>query len=228
MAEKIGGANMIRKILCTLFYLNVFSLIAQVEAPYQKVEHDKIVISINQDSWQSVPTGIELRPISIGVDFANFYDIPFWKSNFSLGLGWGISSHNVHHNGVFVDSSLNENRHTYLLPKKISYEKNKHVANYLDFPIELRFKTKTTRTFRLMIGGKVGWLLGDYSKIIDDQGKRKYYGIKNIRRYHYGITGRIGWGDINFTMFYGLSSLFEDNSGPDLRQLSIGFSIIPF
>lgn len=201
---------------------------AQVDKPYQKDEDDKIIVNINYDTWQSVPKGIELRPISLGFDFANYYDLKIGKTNFSLGVGWGISSHNVHHNGYFVDSTNNHNRYTYLLPRNKSFEKNKFVVNYLDFPLELRFKTKTRRTFRLMIGAKAGWHIGDHTKTIDKEGKRKFYGIDGIRRYHYGVTGRIGWGDINFTAFYGLTSIFEDNAGPTLNPLSIGFSIIPF
>jgi len=216
--------------LVLILILSAFNTLvnAQVDEPYQKDEDDKIIININQDTWQSTPAGIKLRPVSIGFDFANYYDLKFGKSNFSLGIGWGISSHNVHHNGQFVDSLKNNNRYTYLLPRNKPSEKNKLVVNYIDFPLELRFKTKTKRTFRLMIGAKAGWHISNHTKTIDEDGKRKLYGIEGIRRYHYGITGRIGYGDINFTVFYGMTSIFEDNAGPTLNPLSIGFSIIPF
>lgn len=219
---------MIKYSLVAILLLFSGQSFAQIEAPYQKEEDDNIVVNINYNTWLDVPEGIKLLPASVGFDFANYYDLKFGKSNVSLGLGWGISSVNVHHNGYFVDSTNGNNRYTYLLPLNSAYSKNKYVVNYLDFPLELRFKTKTTRTFRLMIGGKVGWLLSDHTKTIDPDGKRKLYGIANTQKYHYGVTARIGWGDINFSMYYGLSSVFEDNKGPDLKPLSIGFSIIPF
>lgn len=218
---------MIKQLFLTSIALFLLKLsIAQVEKPYQKDEDDNLVININYDTWLTVPEKISLRPISLGFSFGNFYDLKFGKSNFSLGLGYGFHSHNVHQDGKFIDSS--EVNQTFLVPRKQDFKKNKYVVNYLDIPIELRFKTKTRRTFRIAIGVKAGWLLSDHTKTIDEDGKRKFYNLNRTKNYQYGLTGRIGYGDFNFFMYYGLTSIFEDGKGPELIPFSLGFSIVPF
>jgi hypothetical protein len=45
--------------------------------------------------------------------------------------------------------------------------------------------------------------------------------------YRYGVMTRIGFGKFNLTGYYALTSLFEENKGPDIIPFSIGFSFIP-
>ena len=193
----------------------------------------RLLVDYNWETWDKSPSEVELGYFSFGVNVHLMKDFPFSeKSNFSVGIGVGLSSHSVHSNsGIVVQTNLKTNEEfTALIPygKNYTYYKNKLATNYIDLPLEFRFKTKGNKPFRLSIGGKFGVLVNGHTKVRDENGKRKNYTLNNINPYRYGIQFRTGIGRFNLHGFYSLSSLFLPNKGTIIYPYSIGVSLVPF
>jgi len=152
-----------------------------------------------------------------------------------------LSSHNVHHNGYFSDSSVAGSANTYTNfypndPSAGKFRKNKISTNYFEIPFELRFRTKRKKNsagnvvgpLRLYPGFKVGYLVNIHTSVKNQNGKFKEYNFPNAERFRYGATLRIGYGKIAFFGFYSLTNLFKADQGVGLQPFSVGVSFMTF
>ena len=187
---------------------------------------DQIILDITLDNWLKLPAGITTKFRSPGITIACVNDLVFGNSPLGFAFGLGFSSYNVHSNGTFEEMTFTDSTSAYtrFVPLATSYKKNKFSVNYVELPMEFRFRTKGKNTFRLYVGVKGGYLVNIHTKIVDEQGKRKYYNFKNINLYRYGLTTRIGYRKFNLTGFYALNTLFKKGQGEKLTPYSIGFS----
>ena len=197
---------------------------------YVPRKSDRLFIEPVLNNWLEVPDGIEVRTYSLGFDISYLWDIRFGTSNFSFAPGVGFSSHNVHHNGQFleVDSAGSSFTDLQPFPSSYSYKKNKLSMNYLEVPLELRFRTNGYNPFRLTAGFKIGVLVDAHTKTKDDDGTHKFKPLPNTLPYRYGVFGRIGYSWFNIVGFYSLTNVFEDGKGVELTPISLGISITPF
>ncbi|MCK9422186.1 MAG: PorT family protein [Bacteroidales bacterium] len=184
------------------------------------------------DVWMKTPDGMKTRTINQGVNIFATYNVPFGKSNFGLSIGLGLSIHNLYWNYMFKGS--NDSLQFIKVPDNISYKRSKLTLPYLEIPVEFRFKTKSK--FAVGIGFKVGYMIYAHSKWVGDDYlfettntlKTSFKDIKNIEKFTYGPTVRIGYKWIHVNAWYSLSSLFTKGIGPDMYPISIGFLLMPF
>jgi hypothetical protein len=200
---------------------------------------DRIAVDFNFDNWDNMPDGIKPRFASLGVNAYFYKDIPFSRySNTAFAFGIGISSHNVHSNGEIV-YQLNSAGQSYTalvpFPDGYNYKKNKLAVNYLEVPLELRFRTKYKRDetpyklrFRCYPGFKAGYLLSSHRKLKDDNTKIKVYNVENLMQYRYGPTLRFTFHRVSLYGFYSLTPLFNSGRGEDMYQYSLGLSLMFF
>jgi len=191
---------------------------------------DRLFVELMLNNWLEVPDGIEVRTYSLGFDASFLWDIRFGTSNFSFAPGIGFSSHNVHHNGQFskIDSAGARFTDLQPFPSSYSYKKNKLSMNYIELPLELRFRTNGYTPFRLTAGIKIGVLVDAHTKTKDDDGTHKFKPLPNTLPYRYGVFGRIGYSWFSIVAFYSLTNVFEDGNGVELTPVSVGISITPF
>lgn len=198
---------------------------------YKADPRDRLIIEINRTGWLNLPPGIEMSWKSMGVNVALMFDKPLGRSNFSIGYGLGLFSHNFHSNADFIYQldSLNKNPTTLLKPKQNEFKINRYGQKILEIPLEIRFRTKTATMFKIMFGGKIGYVVSDFRKIQDADGKVKIFDIKNINPIQYGINFRIGFEQFCLTATYYLSEIFHKGKGPArITPYSIGLAIIPY
>ena len=114
----------------------------------------------------------------------------------------------------------------------VDFKKNKLATTFLQVPVLFNIETnpkKPSKSFRISAGGYGGLLLGARTKQkSSENGKVKIKDDFNINKFRYGLIGQVGVGCINFYVDYALNGLFKDDLGPDLRPISIGFTLIPF
>ncbi|MGE0568789.1 MAG: outer membrane beta-barrel protein [Bacteroidia bacterium] len=198
---------------------------------YKADPWDRMIIEINHTGLLNIPSNIKMSWKSIGVNFALMFDKPLGKSNFSIGYGIGIYSHNFHSNADFVTrfDSTKKAIVTDMIPKVNSYTINRFAQKILEVPLELRFRTKTINKFKIMLGGKFGYVISDFRKVFDDVGKNKIYDTKNLNYLRYGVVFRIGVEQFCFTASYYFSELFKKGLGPQgITPYSVGIAIIPY
>jgi hypothetical protein len=140
-------------------------------------------------------------------------------------------SHNFHSNADFIYQfdSLNNNFTTQLNPLQRETKLNRYAQKIIEIPIELRFRTRTDKQFKIHIGGRFGYVVNDFRSMKDADGKIRVYGVKNINSLRYGVTFRIGFQQLALTASYYFSEIFNENKGPKgIRPYSVGIAIIPY
>lgn len=197
---------------------------------YKADSRDRLIFEINYTNWLGTPKNIKTDWKCIGFNFASMFDKPIGNSNFSFGYGLGIYCHNFSSNADFIYQldSINKYVTTKIEPKTNSYKANRYNERSFEIPLELRFKTKTATMFKVMIGAKIGYVLSDFKKIDDADGRVRYYNIKNVNKIRYGLNFRIGVEQICLTASYYFSTVFNENGPKNVHPFSIGIAIIPY
>lgn len=196
---------------------------AIIDAP---ASQDRFIVALHNDLFLDAPEEMEIRPWSPGFNAYVMYDYPIAKSGISFAWGYGFSSFNIHSNGEFERQNPDGGFVRFFrFPSNYRWDKNKFSANYVEIPLEFRFRTRGSSPFKISAGGKVGYLVNIHTKTIDDNGKRKFYQLPEINRWRYGVVGRIGVGRWSAFAFYSLSPFLNQDKGIPLTAFSAGISI---
>jgi len=191
-----------------------------------------IGVGLFTDIWMNTAAGMKTRTINQGVQLFGTYNIPFGKSNFSFAIGIGINIHNMYWNYRFKGS--NDSLQFVKIEDTLSYKRSKLTLPYLEIPIEFRLKTKSKVS--AAVGFKVGYMVYGHSKWVGEDYlfktnntlKASFKDIKNIEKFAYGPTLRIGYKWFNVNAYYSLSSIFQKDTGIDMYPISVGFVLMPF
>ncbi len=196
---------------------------------------DRFMLTLFSDIWQDEPEGMDLKSLQRGISIQAMQDMPLGRSMFSVAAGLGFTSHNLYsdHRYFFIPAT---DRFDFL-PISDDYDKNKLSLNYLDLPVEFRFRTRDQdRRFRLYTGLKLGYLVNAHTKYVgkvthpwgERSTKLKEHKLDNIRKYRIGLTAMLGYRSANIHLYYPLTSLFEDNGAEDMSAISLGITLILF
>lgn len=197
---------------------------------YKSDPRDRLIFEVNYTNWLGAPKSIKSDWKCVGFNFATMFDKPFGSSNFSLGFGLGIYVHNFSSNADFLYKldSTNKNVTTVLQPRTTSYIANRYNERSVEVPVELRFRTKSASMFKIMLGGKIGYVISDFRKTDDADGRVRHYHLQNINRLRYGVNFRIGVEQFCFTACYYISEVFTTNGPHGIHPFSLGIAIIPY
>ncbi|MBK7528719.1 MAG: hypothetical protein IPI59_14500 [Sphingobacteriales bacterium] len=104
--------------------------------------------------------------------------------------------------------------------------------SFFTIPLQLQYESRPAslrHSFRIAGGGYLGFRTASSFRMKDDGGKDKIKDQFFTEDMRYGVSGRIGYGPINFGLRYQLSDTFKEGLGPDVKPFSVEFSIIrPF
>ncbi len=212
--------------------LDYLSPAGAIEGPEK---FDRIAIDINWTSWIQETKSVS-NPNGYELNFQLFKDIPLHdKSNFAIAIGLGIRTNHVYHDGQFTKTILTTDNSEFTvlnrLPPNYDYSTNKLVCNFIDLPIEFRFRTITKTDgseskykFRLYPGFRIGYCYSNYTKRKDQSVKYKLYNIPNLQRIQYGTTVRVAFEKIAFNAYYNLSGLLKRNKGVNIAAISAGIT----
>lgn len=196
-------------------------------------KYDRLIIDIAYNDWQGDRELFQSPWQSIGFNVAFMADKVIAKNNtFSIGYGLGFSHYNNKSYQSFVRNT--QEGTTILQPFDAAdgISRNKFTANYLEVPLEFRFKTKGYKHFKFMVGGKIGYQLNSFTKVTQSIEEQRYttrvYNFPDNNRLRYGATVRIGIR--NWALFgaYYFSELFTNENSVQLSPVSMGISISLF
>lgn len=186
------------------------------------------------DIWMGKPEGMVPGNLNLGLSFFGMYQQKIWDSKrITLGMGGALTTHQLTSNTYIED--IKSSVITFdTIPSNIEYSTSKLVVTYLDFPIELRYKSPNN--FRFAIGAKLGFRFDSHTKYsgqpVDGSStiKRtvKYKDIANIESLRFGPTMRIGYKWFNLSMYYSFTKMFVSEKGPGLRHFSVGITLNPY
>lgn len=243
---------MVRKLLL-LFIIPVAVFAQEEDSEKKKVikkkpaTQQRVLVNLNADNWIQTASYYDINPYnSRGVDIQILYDYVIKKSQFSVALGGGFNSNNIHSNAF---------PRTYQLEGGGSYTKmdtayfsgidiktNKISLNYIDIPFEVRWRskrgTKIKKRWAVSVGFKVGFLVQSHTKTRTRQdvlldgvnlgNKYKTYDIDNLNIVKYGVTMRVGYANAYLIGYYGIGTVFKKGAGTPANVLSVGIGYSPF
>lgn len=196
---------------------------------------DRFIVTIFTDLWQDLPAGMDAKTIQQGISISAFQDMPIGRTNFSLAAGLAFSSHNLYSDHRYLYLAGHDKFDFVPIGEENQYDKNKLSLNYLEIPVQFRYRSRELpRTFRLYAGMKAGWLINAHTKFVGKEPatnrkvKIKEHRLENISSYRIGLSGTIGYGNVNLHVYYPLTDVFSGNSAEDSRPLSLGVSFILF
>lgn len=203
---------------------------------------DRIIMNLHWDGWMGAPDSLNIKGLSSGIGFHFYYDIPLGpdrlSDNISFAIGAGFNWSNYYNNSQFLYDTATNVTYTVKFTEDVQFKKNKLVINYVEVPLEFRFRTdeKNGNRFKAAIGFKAGYVISNHTKFVGDdyltgtenEIKYKQYRLNNMSNLQYGPTIRLGYSKVNIEAFYGLAPIFIDGEGPTGNPLTIGVSFNPF
>ena len=177
------------------------------------------------DNWDA-------RGFNQGASWYVTYNFPLGESTkHTVSIGAGMS----HHNYFSYSHILNPYGDTlqYAQCRDVeTFKRFKVNANYVDIPLELRFRIKDQ--VKIGVGFKLGILAMAKTKYVgpDEDGTlihEKLTYIKNLERYTYSATLRVGWKWVSAFASYQFNPVFEvGHDAPVIHPLSVGLTFAPF
>lgn len=213
-----------------------------LETPKSKFEaepQDQLIFDLTWENFVNKPSDLSYRWYNNGFNMAFMYDVPFSSSShMSIAIGLGFSTQSYYSRYEIVSDSVEDG--TYSNWERVSdttIKNNKMSTSYFEVPVELRYRSRPNAngySWKFALGGKAGYQFDAHSKTtkINAQNgvKEKYksYVFPDLQEWRYGVYVRAGYGKVNFTCFYSVSPFFVQNQGPEMNQLSVGISLLPF
>lgn len=163
-------------------------------------------------------------------------EIRLWKSPFSLVPGIGLSLERFKFGDEKVLSYASGSLDQIVIDNPIesdfgNVKKSQLITNFIEVPLELRFTAKPadpTRSFKLGVGGRVGYLYDSFVKVKyrqDGETKKiKDKQLYNLNEFRYSVFGRIGFGNVSFFMYFNLNDMFQDGKGLYENSVPVNFS----
>jgi hypothetical protein len=168
------------------------------------------------------------------------YDMQIGKSKFSVhpGIGFGLERFKFNNNKTLALDASGDN--TLMVASPFSkLKKTQLITNYIDIPLELRFSSNPNdpnRSFKISAGFKFGVLYDSFTKQkYKEDGETKKLKDKqnfNLNPFRYGLTLRVGGGNVSAFAYYSLSPVFKKGAGPsgneDITNFTVGISLATF
>ena len=205
--------------------------------PYEEGEklrkYDRFILDITYSDWHGDRDYFQSPWNSIGFNAALMFDVILAK-NSTFAFGWGIGySHFGNATKKQFTRDFDENA-TYMsdFPEGQEPMRSKFGANYIEIPLDLRFRTKGYKHFKIMVGGKIGYQINSFTKTVENIEDRTYktklYNFADANRLRYGATVRIGIRNWAIYGAYYFSPLFTNSESVQLTPFTAGISISLF
>lgn len=204
--------------------------------PYEEEKlrkYDRLILDVVYNDWSGEESLFESPWNSLGFNVSFLFDkVISSKNTFSIGYGLAFSHYNNKTQKDFVRNFDQGSTSLEDFDPAVEIIRNKYTANYIELPLEFRFRTKGRKHFKFLIGGKIGYQLNSFTKQLTEQGgfilKTRNYSFPDNQRLRYGATVRIGIRNYALFASYYFSSLFKDNESIELYPFSLGISFSLF
>lgn len=196
-------------------------------------KYDRLIFDITYNDWTGDRDPFNIAWNSIGFNVNWMFDIPLAKKNaVALGIGPSYSLQRFVHNQVLEhDSAYTYTQFSVLAELSNDWQESFNVHEFA-LPIELRFRTKGWKHFKVHIGGKVGYRTNIIRHAKYNDGDIKYdirhRSLPDVNRLTYSAHVRIGMRNWALYGSYNFSPLFKSSESIQLYPLQMGLSISLF
>ena len=198
---------------------------------YKNYREDQFYTSVTYNLLNNKPKDVSQSGFSSGFHFGFIRDMPInEKRNFAIGLGVGISTNSYNQKNLLIEEVNNEVSFRIIDESDFNVSKNKFTTYLVEVPLEFRWRTSTPTDYnfwRIYTGFKVGYLLYNSTKFKSEISNENLSNINEFNKFQYGLTLSAGYGTWNFYVYYGLNSIFDNNTklngeAIDMKSLKMG------
>lgn len=222
------------RVLFLFLFLLSNSLIAQDSlfvAEDNRYREDQFYASITYNIILNTPRGVSQSDFSTGFHLGFIRDMPINKRrNLAIGVGMGLSSNSYNQNILITENQQGTN---FFVDDNVSFgnvTKNKFTTYLIDVPLELRWRTSTTKDYkfwRIYSGLKFSYLLYNSSRLESELVSSRLSNLDTFNNFQYGATLSFGYGTWNFHAYYALNTIFKNsaqinNESLDIQALKLG------
>lgn len=198
--------------------------------PEKVRKYDRFIFDVTYSDWNGDVKPFQNHWASIGLNTNLLFDIPVVKKNtISIGLGICYGFQTIRHNQNLWVSNQEKSTVISAIPQLNNFEKNSIVGHNFSIPIELRFRSKGWKHFKVHVGGKVGVQASLKGKTFftDGQGRVKT-SLPDIQRFTYSVHARFGIR--NWALFgaYYFNPMFTNSQSSQLNMIQMGLSVSVF
>lgn len=187
----------------------------------QKIEidslyrEDQFYVGVTFNLLFNKPADISQSGFSGGVHLGFVRDMPINKRrNVAIGLGVGYSL-NVYNQNLFIGEEQGTEQSVFSSLNGIEYNTNRFTTHLVEAPLEFRWRTSVPEThkfYRIYTGIRMGYLYSFSSNFKQPNNQIKQSKIDELNRWRLGATFTFGWNTFNFTFYYSLNTLFNDDA----------------
>lgn len=189
---------------------------------------DQFYFSFTYNILTNTPKEISQNKFSAGLSIGFLRDFPInEKRTVAIAAGFGYALHNYNYNLIVNDEGVIPEYD--IISDSTYYEKNKLSLNYLDLPIEFRWRTSTMKShkfWRVYTGVKLSYLFYSRAKFVGDGGKILVKNTDDLNKFRYGVYVAAGYNTWNLNVYYGLNPIFKrgsvNGSSLDMSTVNIG------
>jgi hypothetical protein len=199
----------------------------------KKPHLDMLLVDLNWERLIGMNNSVNQKWFGRGIAVNLMYDYPLRRDGkVSFDIGGGFTSHNYYTDALVQKSGGTQKVKFTKQPSSVK-DGGKISLNYVDVPLELRFRTaedNREHRWKLGVGAKVGYLLNIHEKTINGNGRKsKLYYYPHAAKFRYGPTLRVGYGAVLLTGFYSFSTFFQEGKSVNaINAFSLGLTISPF
>ena len=222
--------------LCSGFYLLcAVSLMAQDTVPNADLDHnyreDQFYAGVTYNLVTSVPSSINLRGVSGGVNFGFLRDMPInEKRNIAIAIGAGLAFDRYGYN-LFIGEDANENTIFRSLGSEVEFDTSRFSTATIEAPLEFRWRTSTAEEYkfwRIYGGVRVGYTYWYRAFFVQPNNEVSQTNIPEFEKLRLAATLNFGYSTFNFYAYYSINTFFKNaflegtNEPLDFRTLKLG------
>lgn len=189
---------------------------------------DQFYASVTYNLLGKKPDGVSQSGFSSGFHFGFIRDMPInVDRNVAIGIGFGLSANS--YNQTLLISETNSNFSYEVLASDVAFSKNKFTTYLIEMPIEFRWRTSTIQEYdfwRIYTGIKLGYIVYNSSKYEGNPQNIKLSGIDDFNKLQYGLTLSAGYSKVNFHIYYGLNTIFNNKAKLNGNEEGINMNTI--
>lgn len=192
---------------------------------------DQFYAGLTYNLLTSVPSGVNIRGLSGGIQFGFLRDMPINKRrNVAVAIGAGLAFDQFGQT-LFIGEDSNETTvFTVLRDSDITYDRNSFATAVAEVPVEFRWRSSTAssyRFWRVYTGVRVGyayWFRSTFKQTGNEGGQTD---VPEFDRLRLAATFSFGYGGINFYANYSINPFFKnavttEGEPVDFKTIKIG------
>ena len=195
-----------------------------------KYREDQFYIGLNYNIISSVPSGVDSRGLSGGIQLGYFRDMPINKRrNIAIAIGAGLAFDQFGQN-LFIGEKANENTIFSVLDDEVDFDQNRFTMAAVEVPVQFRWRTSTAENYkfwRIYAGMKLGYVYWYKATFKQPNNKVIQTDIPEFDNVRLSANLSFGYNTFNFYASYSINPFFKDattsdNQTVDFKAIKLG------